>query len=277
MQTYSNAVQAELETERGNRTEDIDVAREGVRQAQAELSNALTSQKLDVTLDQAVDSAQAQISADQAQVDLARSNLTDATIRAPFSGRISGVPMQPGTVVSAGTSVARIVGGQGAYFEGQVPENMVKYAKPGRRVTVRVDAAGTGTYTGIVAAVNPLGNQIGRFFTVRITLEGNLAGLKSNMFAHGTLPIQTATAATVVPADAVVVVDHAAYVFTVENKKAKRHPVVPGIHVGEEQQISGLPSGTPIVVKGQSSLANGTPVEVDKDANMSKTSDSVMR
>ena len=276
MQSYTNALQAELETERGNRSEDIDVAHEAVRQAQEQLSTARTTQKLDITWDQAVESAQAQVASAQAQVDLARSNLGDATIRAPFSGRISGIPMQAGTVVSPGTAVARLVGGAGAYFEGQVPENMVKYAKPGQTVSIRVDAAGTGTYTGVVAGVNPMGNQIGRFFTVRITLAGNLAGLKSNMFAHGTLPIQTAVEATVVPSDAVIVVDHASFVFTVSNKKAKRVPVVRGIQVGEEQQISGLPSGTLVVVKGQASLAEGTPVAVDGQADAPKA-DSVMK
>ena len=276
-QTYTNALQAELESERGNRSEDIEVAREAVRQAQEQLSNARTTQKLDVTLDEAVQSAQAQISADQAQVDLARSNLADATIRAPFSGRISGNPAQAGTVVSPGTAVARLVGGSGAYFEGQVPEDMVKYAKPGQPVTVRVDAAGTGTYQGYVMAVNPLGNQIGRYFTVRITLQGNLSGLKSNMFVHGLLPIHTVTDATVIPSDAMIVVDHAAYVFTVENQKAKRLPVVAGLQVGEEQQVSGLPKGTLVVVKGQASLTEGAPVAVDSAANSLKTSDSVMK
>ena len=277
MQQYTNALQAELETERGNRSEDIEVAREAVRQAQEQLSTARTTQKLDITLDQAVQSAQALIESSQAQVDLARSNLSDATIRAPFSGRISGIPMQAGTVVSPGTAVARLVGGAGAYFEGEVPENMVKYAKPGQTLSIRVDAGGTGTYTGVVAAVNPVGNQIGRFFSVRITLAGNLTGLKSNMFAHGTLPIQTANSATVVPADAVIVVDHASYVFTVQNKKAQRVPVVRGIQVGEEQQISGLPSGTLVVVQGQASLVDGTPVAVDTETGAPKAANSVMK
>jgi hypothetical protein len=154
---------------------------------------------------------------------------------------------------------------------------MVKYAKPGQTVSVRVDAAGSGTYQGVIAGVNPLGNQIGRFFTVRITLAGSLAGLKSNMFAHGMLPIKTVTDATVVPADALIIVDHASFVFTVANKKAKRVPVVRGIQVGEDQQISGLPQGALVVVDGQASLSEGTPVEVDTQAGAPKPSDSVMK
>ncbi|HLK15061.1 MAG TPA: efflux RND transporter periplasmic adaptor subunit [Fimbriimonadaceae bacterium] len=276
-QAYTNALQAELETERGNRQEDIDVAREAVRQAQEQLSTARTTQKLDITLDQAVQSAQAQVAADQASLDLARSNLADATIRAPFSGRISGNPAQSGTVVSPGSPVAHLVGGSGAYFEGQVPEDMVKYAKPGQRVDVRIEAAGNGSFSGMIAAVNPLGNQIGRFFLVRITLQGNLAGLKTNMFVHGILPIHTVSNATVVPTSAIVLADHTSYVFTVESKKAKRVAVVPGLQVGEEQQINGLPSGTLVVVKGQASLTDGAPVEVDKQADAPKTSDSVMK
>lgn len=275
MQSYTNALQAELETERGNRVEDIDVAKEAVRQAQEQLTNARATQKLDVTLDQAVESARAQVESAQAQVDLAKSNLADATIRAPFGGRISGIPLQAGTVVSSGTAIAHLVSSSGAYFEGQVPENMVRYAKPGTAVAVRIDSAGSGAYPGVVAAVNPVGNQIGRFFNVRITLLGNLAGLKTNMFARGSLPIHTAHDATVVPTDAVIVQDQTAYVFTVHDKKAKRVPVVRGIQVGEEQQISGLPAGELVVVRGQTSLSDGTPVVVD--SGDAKAADAVMR
>ncbi len=189
--------------------------------------------------------------------------MSDAAIRAPFSGRISGNPVQAGTVVSAGTTVAHLVGGEGAYFEGQVPENTVSSAKPGTLVDVKVDAVPGRTYLGTIAAVNPLGNQIGRFFTVRVMLKGDLAGLKSNMFAHGSLPIKTAASATVVPADAVLVKGGSAYVFTVEDKKAKQVPVVQGIQVGEQQQVTGLPAGVKVVTKGQASLVDGAAVEVD--------------
>lgn len=277
MQSYTNALQAELEVERGNRAEDVEVAREAVRQAQEQLSTARTGQKLDVTLEQAVQSAKAMVDADQAQVDLARSNLADATIRAPFSGHIAGIPLQSGTVVSSGTPVAHLVGGNGAYFEGQIPENMVKFAKAGQPVSVHVDAAGPGTFVGSVASVNPIGNQIGRYFTVRINLQGSLAGLKSNMFAHGTLPVQTAANATVVPTDAVIVQDNAAYVYTVVNQKAKRVPVVRGIAVGDEQQVAGLPKNSLVVIKGQASLTDGAPVAIDSATGAAKTGDSVTR
>lgn len=263
MQTYTNALQAELESERGNRPEDIEVANEAVRQAQDQLASARAAQKLDITLDQAVQNAQAQVVSAKAAVDLAKSNMNDAAIRAPFSGRISGNPVQSGTVVTAGTTVAHLIGGEGAYFEGQVPENTVHAAKPGTLVNVKVDAVPDHTYIGTIAAVNPLGNQIGRYFTVRVMLRGDLAGLKSNMFAHGSLPIQTAANATVVPSDAVLVKSGSAYVFTVENGKAKQVPVVQGIQVGEEQQITGLPSGNKVVIKGQASLVDGAAVEVD--------------
>src|ERR1035438_4087611 len=97
------------------------------------------------------------------------------------------------------------------------------------------------------------------------------------MFAQGTLPIETAVEATGVPSVAAILVDHASFVFTVDNKKAKRVPVVRGIQVGEEQQISGLPNGTLVVVKGQASLAEGTPVAVDEHDVGTKAADSVMK
>jgi RND family efflux transporter MFP subunit len=272
MQQYTNALQAELESERGNRPEDIEVADEAVRQAQDQLASARAAQKLDITLDQAVQNAQAQVGSAQASVDLARSNMADAVVRAPFSGRISGNPIQTGTVVSSGTTVAHLIGGEGAYFEGQIPEASVKNAKPGTPVSVTVDAVSGRTFQGYVAAVNPLGNQIGRFFTVRVMLKGDLAGLKSNMFAHGSLPVKTAANATVVPAEAVLVKNGKASVYTVENGKAKQIPVVQGVQVGDEQQIIGLPTGTKVIVKGQASVNDGDQVAIDNGQGTTEAS-----
>lgn len=263
LQQYNNALQAELEVERGNRKEDIDVAAEGVREAREALRTAQASQKLDVTLDDAVRSSIAQVASAQGAVDLARANLNDAEIRAPFAGRISGNPVQAGTVVGPGTAVAREIGGQGAYFEGQVPESVIESARPGATLDVTIDALSGRKFIGRIAAVNPLGANVGRLFLVRIMLEGDMAGVKANMYAHGKLKTNSVPDARVVPADAVLGSGSTKFVFIVEGGKAKKVNIRTGLQVGQDVQVMGVGEGVQVVVQGQNNLNDGDPVKID--------------
>ena len=74
-------------------------------------------------------------------------------IRAPFSGTVSGKPVQPGTVVGPGTAILRIVGTQGIYFEGNVTSEAINDLRPGQPVTIAVDAVPGRTFPGAVRAV----------------------------------------------------------------------------------------------------------------------------
>jgi HlyD family secretion protein len=262
LQQYNNALQAQLMLARGNREEDIAVAREAVAQAQDAITNALAAQKLDVLYTDAVNSARAQLDAAKAQVRLARSNLDDAIIRAPWDGRVSGRPIQSGTILQPGTSILRLVGGQGAYFEGQVPQEHLDETPVGTVVTVRVDGIDGRTFQGRVAAVNPVGSEIGRLFKARIVLAGDLNGLSPNMFAHGIVVSKRIPNATVVPPTAIVARGQESIVYTLVGNKAHAVPVKVGLRLDDAVQVTGVDPGTNIVIQGQENLEEGASVKV---------------
>ena len=115
---------------------------EDVRAAEQQLAIDKSNKRLDVLYTQRVESATANWEAARSTLRLAQIALENATIRAPFSGRISGKPLQPGTYVAPGVEVARIVGTGGAYFEAEVPESQVATVQPGMSVEVSIDALG---------------------------------------------------------------------------------------------------------------------------------------
>jgi RND family efflux transporter MFP subunit len=271
LQQYNNALQAQLILERGSRSEDIAVAREGVAEAQDQLTNAQAAKKLDVLYNDAVNSAKAQLEAAKSQLDLAKSNLDDATIKAPFSGRVSGKPVQPGTVLPAGTSIVRVIGGEGAYFEGQVPQERYKDVQVGTKIEVHIDALPGQTFEGTVAAINPLGVEIGRLFKVRIVFAGNLGLLKPNMFARGSVVSHRVPNATVVPTTAVVTKGQQPSVFVVKDGKAHAIPVKTGIRLESVIQVIGVDAGTEVVVAGQESLEEGTIVKIKSNEAVAST------
>jgi len=245
------------------RPEDIRTAEEQVRQAEEGVRSAQANQRLDVTLDQQVDTARANVRAAEATLDIARKNLADAQIRSPFAGRISGNPVQPGTFLAPGSPVARLIGQEGIYFEGEVPESKVAALSPGKPVRVTIDAIPSRTWGGTVASVSPSGDEVGRIFRVRIQLAGDIDEVKPGMFARGTVTLTTIEGATVVPASSILRDEDKAYVFVVEGDTAKRIDVLLGLRSNGDVQVTNLPAGAKVVIDGQSQLSSGAKVRID--------------
>jgi len=269
--TYESAVQSRDMTLTA-RPEDItiaqasvDQARDQIRQSQEALRAAIALQSMDVLLNDAVRTAQAQVSAAQAQADAARVAIDDTKIRAPFSGTVAGKPMQVGSIASAGSPIARIVGTQGAYFEGQVPEEKVRFVAQGRPVVVNIDALPGQSFAGMVQAVSGVGSTVARQFSVRIAISGALGQVKPGMFARGQILVRTVAAAMVVPTTAIVRKNDKDVVFVADEGKARAVPVIRGIADGPLVQITGaLKAGDPVIIQGQSDLDDGAKIKVDK-------------
>jgi RND family efflux transporter MFP subunit len=276
--SFENATQTLGILRSGTRSEDISAAREQVRQAQEAVRTAEAQKELDPLLRDQVDgaraqlqSAQAQVQTAQAQVAIAQRALADAQIRAPFSGKVVGRPIQPGTIAGAGTTIVRIVGGSGVYFNGELPSNQITRVRSGLPVTVTISALGNRTFQGSVAAVSAVAASVARQFDVRVQMNSGLNEIRPGMFARGLVQVRTIPNATVVPTGAIVQEGDDAFVFIVQNEKAERLPVQTGIANGNVIQVSGVPLGATVVTQGQGSLIPGTPVRVETKGAQAQT------
>jgi RND family efflux transporter MFP subunit len=256
-----NSTEAQLRLLReGTRAEDIAAARAAVRQAEESLRSARGSQALDTTLTDQVNAAVAQVESAQATVAQVQRQIADATIRAPFSGTVSGKPAQIGQVLGPGTAILRLVAeGSEAYFEGDVPEPNLAEVSVGSEVQVRIDAL-RATLPGRVATLNPVGSSIGRLFKARIELLQRPAGLRSGIFARGVIILERFPDAVTVPATAIVRRDGKSVLFTLQGDTARAVPVTSGIRVGDRLQVRGVSAGAQVVVSGQESLDDGSKV-----------------
>lgn len=260
---YESALESQRLVSIGARSEDLEVAREAVRQAESQLQAARATQSLDVTLSQQVQAARASVQSAQAQADVAKQALEDAQIRAPFAGKIAGRPLQVGTVIGPGTPVARLVGGEGTYFDGEVSETSVARIQVGVPVRVTLAALPDRTLEGRVAAISPLGSGVGRLFNVRIALQGETAEVRPGMFAQGLVTLRTIRDAVVIPANAIVRQEGRDVVFVKQGDVAKRLPVQTGLRSGERVQVSGLEIGLDLIVEGQTLVSDGTKIRID--------------
>lgn len=255
--------------ENGSRPEDIDTARAQLQQAIETLRNAEDAKKLDPLLKDQLDAANAQVESARAQLESARAQIQianqaieDTKVYAPFSGRISGRPIQAGSVAGSGSDIVHIVGGEGVYFNGQIPSNNIDKVHAGMSVTIHVDGLGDKAFTGKIVGVNPLADSIGRLFSVRVQFTSAAVELKPGMFARGAVTVRTIPNAVVVPLVAIQSREADKFVYVVENNKAHQVKVSTGLSKGDYVQVTGLPEGAQVVVSGQQDLVEGAKVAV---------------
>ncbi len=260
---YEQALQQVSLAQAGSRSEDIESAREQVRQAEEGVKTAQASKNLDVILVDQVAAARATLQGAMATLNLARQGLEDLRVRAPFTGRVSGKPIQPGTVVAGGTPIARIIGASGTYFEGEFPANLLSQIKIGSPVTVTIEGLADRTLIGSVVAVSPSASNVGRLFRARVQIQ-TTSDIRPGMFARGEVTLRTVNDATVVPTASIIKRGDKSILFVRKGDKAKLVEVKPGLTTNGHSQVSSVLPGDEIVVRGQNDLDDGSAIRLEK-------------
>lgn len=263
---YESALETVQITRNAARPEEIEQLEQAVRAAEEGVRSARAVQAMDVVLEDRVAAARAQLAASEETLAMAQKAMRDATIRAPFAGRIAGRPMQVGSFAGPGTPVARLLGAQGMYFEAEVPESHISRIQVGSEVEVTVSALGDRSFAGRVLAVNPQAMAVARLFRVRISILGPSEGLKAGMFARGLIALGVREGAAVVPTSAILRIGESSYVFIQEGDKAKRVPVQTGMESNGDIEVLDLQPGTPVIVRGQNLVVDGSTIRVEQQA-----------
>lgn len=261
---FESALETVQITRNAARPEEIEQLEQAVRAAEEGVRSARAVQSLDVVLEDRVNMARAQLTSAEESLAMAEKAMRDATIRAPFAGRIAGRPMQVGSFAGPGSPVARLIGAQGMYFEAEVPEGVISRIEVGSQVEVTIGALDGRVLSGRVMAVNPQATAVARLFRVRISITGLADGIKSGMFARGRIELGAREDAAVIPVTAVLRDGEASYVFIQEGDKARRVPVRTGLESNGKIEVLDLPVGTPVIVRGQNLVVEGSTIRVEQ-------------
>lgn len=213
---------------------------------------------------------QAAIKSDQAAVELARTQLDYADIRAPFDG-IAGAPLvYPGAIVSADdTDLVVINQVSPIRVAFPVPESSLAAirridAHGPLDVEVRVPGAGDAPLKGTLEFID---NSVATS-TGTIVLKARLPNvdhrLTPGQFVNVTLPTARLADAVSVPAVALQHAASGAFVFVVDKDGvAHQRSVEPGAGIDQRLVIDkGLQAGERVVTDGQMLLVDGARVRV---------------
>ncbi len=283
---------AELERDREEQAEQVRVLEADLRSDQARLDEAaseleraralfgeslISAQEMDRLRAQSV-TAEANLAAGRAQIEQARARLarldeqlSETTLRAPFSGTVAARFLDPGAVVAVGTPVVRLVQERPLLVQFRVPERLLGKVAPGAPLTLTTQATGARAFAGRIARIAGEVSRTDRTALAEGELSEDAAALHPGMFADVEVVVDDFADALLVPAAAVVerFEDGAVVngVFTVpgtspDGAASWRRITVLGRQDGTAAVAGALEPGDRVLTLGHEELADGSPVRV---------------
>jgi len=217
----------------------------------------------------AYETALSAVAVAKAQLEIARKNLQDSILRAPYDGVITRRLIEPSQQVSPGQTVFEIEGNHGLEARVMVPETIIQELRRNMQVPVHFPAADGLTVKGIVSEIGTRA-EAANAFPVVVVLNDAPSRLRGGMTAEVDFTFQSAGrsghrgSSIKVPVAAVAAgTGQTAHVFVYDSEKqvvSKRQVQTENLLNNEVYISSGLEAGEIIAVAGVAFLRDGQPV-----------------
>jgi membrane fusion protein (multidrug efflux system) len=187
----------------------------------------------------------------EAQARLAKINLDDAVIRAPFAGTIARRLVQPGEKVSPDTAIVALVDLQELQLEAAVPAAEIPAVRVGQSARFHVGGFGDREFEGTVQRINPVTSEGSRSILIYLSVPNADRALKGGMFAQGSLILDANEPVLSVPAAAVKYEAGMPIVYTFADGKIERREVTVGEQVEGSEYVpvrTGLRQGDRVIL-----------------------------
>jgi len=235
-------------------------AKAQVDSAQAAFEQANTEKTSEIWKKE-IAQADAAVKRAQASLGLAQEHLDESAIKAPISGTISERYMDKGDIASLTKPFVTIVNIDTVKVIAKVPERELENVRLGQKAIIKPDAYPGEEFTGKVTNISPIIDTSSQTCDIEIEVPNQNQRLKPGMFTRVELTVSEDKVTLVIPADSFINEGEDNYVFVADNGKAVKKKVTLGISDGTKTEvISGLNLGEQLIIAGQSSLKDGTPV-----------------
>jgi RND family efflux transporter MFP subunit len=202
-----------------------------------------------------------------ANLDLLEERLERTTIRAPIPGILDSREVEVGTMVGAGTPVARVVSTNPVKINAGVPERYALDVRPGAQATVSFDVLPGETFQGTISYVGSVVNPRNRTFPLEFKLRNPGGLIKPEMVADVSVMRRELDDVVVIPQEALVRVEDGYVVFLLQDSEGESVAMARPVELGPAQDnrvviLEGLAPGDLLIVVGQQSVASGDRVNV---------------
>jgi RND family efflux transporter MFP subunit len=201
---------------------------------------------------------QALLAQRRSELALARQQLADTNVYAPFDGMVHEKRASVGEYLAAGAPLVTVVKMNPLRLRAEVPEREAQSVREDQRVSVRVEG-GAHDYEGRIRRLSPTISEQSRALVVEAEIS-NDGTLRPGAFVSAEIETDESGTAVTVPTSAIVTFAGIEKVITVENGKAKEKPVTTGRRSADWIEIlGGVQLGDRVIVE-PGNLQSGQPV-----------------
>jgi RND family efflux transporter MFP subunit len=210
-----------------------------------------------------LDDAVAQVDSLKAALDSAALNVARCTIEAPLTGIVNALPVENGQYLNVADPVATLLDVERLKVEVGIPESDIAAVRRLDQFDITVDALDGRTFTGRRQYLSKTADAMARLYRLEIAVDNADGELLPDMFVRVHIVKRTIPDALTIPLFAVINRDEKHFAYIVNDEQAHIRPVELGILEGWRIQVlSGLDPGQRVIVVGQRSVSEGTPVNV---------------
>jgi RND family efflux transporter MFP subunit len=204
-----------------------------------------------------------QLAERRAQLDLARQQLTDTVIRAPFDGAVTRRTASLGEYLATNAPVITLVRQHPLRVRLEVPERFANQIGRGQAIDIRLEGS-TLTRTGRVMRLSPSIEAQNRSLTVEGEIPNQDGALRPGSFVQGSITVDSQARGVTVPNRAVVSFAGVERVYLVSNGSLDDRVVKTGRRLTGErvEVIEGLSDGDVVVAEANEKMAKGQKVRV---------------
>ena len=221
------------------------------------------------------DTSAADAKSKQAQVEQQTALVAKKNLKAPFSGRVGIVSINPGQYVNSGDKLLTLQTLDPIFVDFNLPQNNAEQIQVGQAVEVTTDAFKDASFTGKITAVSPKVDTNTRNIQVEAQLANPDKKILPGMFANVNIKLGDQVKLLTLPQTAVTYNPYGSTVFLAKptGKKDKQGKdaleaqqvfVTTGATRGDQVAIlKGIDEGATVVTSGQLKLKNGTPLIIN--------------
>jgi membrane fusion protein, multidrug efflux system len=221
------------------------------------------------------DTSKADAASKQAQVEQQTALVAKKNLKAPFSGRVGIVMINPGQFVNPGDKLLTLQTLDPILVDFNLPQSNAAQIQVGQEIILTTDAFKDTSFSGKITAVSPKVDTNTRNIQIEARLANPDKKILPGMFANVNIKLGDEVKLITLPQTAVTYNPYGSTVFIAKptSKKDKQGKpmleaqqvfVTTGSTRGDQVAIlKGLEEGSTVVTSGQLKLKNGTPLIVN--------------
>lgn len=201
----------------------------------------------------------------QSMEAVARKNLTDCRLVAPFAGVIAEKNLEVGQNVVPGVQVMKLVSDDRLKVRIAVPETEIMHVTKGQKAVIEAPVLNGRQAEGVVMEKGVQANPLSRSYEVNIGIQTLHTGLLPGMVTEVWLQDADKSQACVLPANVIQLDENNRYFVWVkgaDGKASKRVVTCGKFTASGVTVVAGLSEGEEVIVEGQQKVCEGTPLAI---------------